>query len=247
MGQSEDEKTYFMFNDLRTDTYIYKYMDLDYFLCMIKEGKFYVSKKRKFEDLNEIWPPYKQFYPFLVSGNNSTIDYTRVSEEVKRISMKWKDYKNTGEWFASCWTLRRDENFLMWKAYASKFGVRICTTIDRLVDSITPNVFHILCGRIMYDGYYPEKSIESLVFSKGGYYSNEDEFRFYFIPKDGYIDKDYVELPINKNDDNDRNVIIEIILSPCIKKKAAEEIRRMLSGMPELENCKISISKIELK
>jgi hypothetical protein len=37
MGQSEDEKTYFMFNDLRTDTYIYKYMDLDYFLCMIKE------------------------------------------------------------------------------------------------------------------------------------------------------------------------------------------------------------------
>jgi len=111
MGQSEDEKTYFMFNDLRTDTYIYKYMDLDYFLCMIKEGKFYVSKKRKFEDLNEIWPPYKQFYPFLVSGNNSTIDYTRVSEEVKRISMKWKDYKNTGEWFASCWTLRRDENF----------------------------------------------------------------------------------------------------------------------------------------
>jgi len=99
----------------------------------------------------------------------------------------------------------------------------------------------------MYDGYYPEKSIESLVFSKGGYYSNEDEFRFYFIPKDGYIDKDYVELPINKNDDNDRNVIIEIILSPCIKKKAAEEIRRMLSGMPELENCKISISKIELK
>ena len=160
---------------------------------------------------------------FFVSGNNSTIDYTRVSEEVKRISMKWKDYKNTGEWFASCWTLRRNENFLMWKAYASKFGVRICTTIDRLVDSITPNDFHILCGRIMYDGYYPEKSIESLVFSKGGYYSNEDEFRFYFIPKDGYIDKDYVELPINKNDDNDRNVIIEIILSPCIKKKAAEE------------------------
>lgn len=247
MEQSEDDKTYFIFNDLLTDTYIYRYMDLDHFLCMVKDRKFYVSKKKSFEDLNEIRPPHKNLYPICVGGNNGTLDYTHIAEEVKRISKKWKDYKDTGEWFTSCWTLWRDENYLMWKAYASKFGVRICTTIDRFVDSITPNDFFVLCGRITYDGYYPEKESESLIFSKGKYYSNEEELRFYFIPKSFQVEKDYIELPIKLKDDNSQDIIKEIILSPCIKKKAAEEMKNMLKNIPELMNCNISLSKIELK
>lgn len=221
-------------------------MDLDHFLCMVKEGKFYVSKKKTFDDLNEIIPHYKSLYPFNIIGNDDTLEYTRIIEEVKIISKKWKDYKNTSEWFASCWTLRHDENYLMWKAYPSKFGVRICTTIDRFVDSITPNDFLVLCGRMIYDGYYPEKELDSLIFSKGKYYSNEEELRFYFVPKSVQVDKDYIELPIRLKEDNAQDIIKEIILSPCINRKAAEEIKVMLKNIPELKNCNISISKIEL-
>lgn len=222
-------------------------MDLDFFLCMIKDRKFYISKKKSFGDLNETRPPLKSLYPICICGNNNNPDFSHITVDVKMITEKWKEYKETGEWFASCWTLRRDENYLMWKAYTSKFGVRICTTIDRFVDSITPNDFLVLCGRIMYDGYYPEKESESLLFSKGTYYSNEEELRFYFVPGSVHVEKDYIELPIKLKDDNCQDIIKEIILSPCIKKKAAEEMKNMLKNIPELMNCNISLSKIELK
>ena len=99
----------------------------------------------------------------------------------------------------------------------------------------------------MYDGYYPEKESESLLFSKGMYYSNEEELRFYFVPRSVHVEKDYIELPIKLKDDNCQDIIKEIILSPCIKKNAAEEIKKNLSNIPELKNSNISISKIELK
>lgn len=243
----EVDKTYYILNDLQTDTYIYRYMDLDYFLCLIKDRKFFVSKKNCFQDMNETRPPFKSLYPFSYIENNLPPDTSYIEKIMNITSKKWKDYKDTGEWFASCWTLRHDENYLMWKAYTSKFGVRICTSIDSFVDSITPNDYYIFCGRILYEGYCPEKDVKSLAFSKGRYYSNEEEFRFYFIPQSGYVDKKYIELPINLIDNDGHNVIKEITLSPFIKKKAAEEVKKMLSGMPELNNCNISISKIELK
>ena len=95
--------------------------------------------------------------------------------------------------------------------------------------------------------YSVSRTSESLIFSKGKYYSNEEELRFYFIPKSFQVEKDYIELPIKLKDDNSQDIIKEIILSPCIKKKAAEEIKNLLGNITELKNCNISISKIELK
>lgn len=247
MEDNINNKTYFLFNELHPKSKIYKYMDLDYFLCMVKEEKFFISKKNCFDDMNETNLPFKYILPICAVGDKQIPDYSCISEEVKKASEKWKAYKDTSEWPTSCWTLRNDENYLMWKTYCSKFGVRISTTIDKFINSITPNDYYILCGRIQYKGYHSGMDIEPLMFSKNRYYSNEEEFRFYFMPKSDIVERDNINLPIKLKDKDNQNIITEIILSPFIKDKAAEEIRIMLNGMTELKNCSIALSKIKIK
>lgn len=239
-------KVYYVLSELRPHTPIYRYMDLDFFLCMLKRKKLYVSKRRTFQDKDERQLPIKCLFPLHVA-NTKQAD---LKEKTEAIIENWRNYKETGNWHVSCWTLRNDENYLMWKSYTTKFGVRIATTIDKLIDAITPNNYNILCGKLLYNGFHATQELGELLFSKSGYYSNEEEVRFYFEPKstsiaDETLSDNSIEIPLKLNVGG-HHFLNEIILSPFIKDDAAMVLCEMLQNMDQLKGCRICKSNIRL-
>ena len=246
-----DKKIYYLHPELSPDTPIYKYMDFDFFLDMVKRKKFYVSIKREFEDRNEKRLPIKQVMPFRAVGGHLFKDKTFVEDEVNVYMDRSHDFDEIKEWPVSCWTLRSDENYLMWKSYTSKIGVRIQTTIDKFVDSITPNDYTIYCGKMTYCGYNPSQTIKELAFTKSHHFSNEEELRFYFEPQKNSCRKElsdsiFIELPMLLYV-NCGNVIDEVILSPFIKDGAADMICDFLNRTEDLAKCSIKKSNIRLQ
>lgn len=243
---SSKNKVYYVLSELRPHTSIYRYMDLDFFLCMLKRKKLYVSKRRTFHDKDEKQLPIKFFLPPHVVNTKQP----NLKEETEAIMEKWRSYRETGDWPVSCWTLRNDENYLMWKSYTTKFGVRIATTIDRLVDSITPNNFNIWCGQLTYKGFHAVQEIGEMLFSKSAYYSNEEEVRFYFEPKSANLFDDTasdngIEIPL-KLTVGGHHIFSEVVLSPFIKNDAAKVLCEMLQNMDELKDCQIKKSHIRI-
>ena len=112
--------------------------------------------------------------------------------------------------------------------------------INNFVASINTDEFKILCGHIAYDGY-TLKSFEECLFSKEKYYKDEREVRFYFMPND---DRNYshkgMDIPIDP-----KTLIEEIVLSPYIKRSAAEKIAEVIRTEYGINN--IHPSKIEIK
>lgn len=83
-------------------------------------------------------------------------------------------YKEYGNLLTYCWTLREDENYLMWDSYAKKKGVRIMTSIDKFVYSLKTNDYEVLCGRINYQKYDINKGLERNLYTKEKFFSNEE-------------------------------------------------------------------------
>jgi hypothetical protein len=83
---------------------------------------------------------------------------------------------------------------------------------------------------------------EEQLFNKSLYYSEEDEFRFYFHikSKEGIeSNKDFIRIPI------DTTVLIdEILLSPFIGKEAANKFARVIKCSYGIDNVRQSNIKI---
>ena len=132
--------------------------------------------------------------------------------------------------------------------YLKSIGV---TTIDKFVDSITPNDYTIYCGKMTYCGYNPSQTIKELAFTKSHHFSNEEELRFYFEPQKNSCRKElsdsiFIELPMLLYV-NCGNVIDEVILSPFIKDGAADMICDFLNRTEDLAKCSIKKSNIRLQ
>lgn len=230
---------YYHPNDGPADKVICQYMRLDYLIQLLETNKLYAKRRRENNDANEGY--YKQYLEFGISiADNNGESH---SESQKR-NLTYKDIVDCP---ISCWTKTERESYLMWKSYAGEIGVRIKSSIHNLIASLQLDLEKdgndkIYCGSMNYcQNLLPSNDEEKQFFSKDDVYTEEDEFRFYFILSDDSNRKSTTHrlIPI------DPNVMIdEILLSPFLCKEAANKLIRMIKcsyGFENFEQSKIKI------
>lgn len=229
---------YYHPNDGPTDRIICHYMRLDYLLQLLETNKLYAKRRRENNDANEGY--YKKYLEFGFSvANKNAISY---AENPKR-NLTYKDIVDCP---ISCWTRTERESYLMWKSYAGETGVRIKSSIHKLIASLQldlekEGVDKVYCGSMNYcKNFLPSNDEEKHFFSKDEVYADEDEFRFYFVMADDIDRKDTSHrlIPIVPN-----VMIDEILLSPFLCKDAANKLARMIKCSYGFENVEQSIIK----
>ena len=212
--------------------YITKY---EYFEDLLKSDTLYINKRNSFSDRRERGELYNKkfhFYRFSVANE-------KVSERVlEEWTYKDKQIKEACKLHTSCWTKKKEEDFLMWKAYSGRDGVRIETTIGKLVNSLSDVLNNTLfCGDMEYGKEKPFYEVVDSMFYKTPYYKNEEEFRVYIIEEKESADSIRLEIsPIH--------MIEKVILSPFLPiDDAKSKIKALQEKYNFLEN-KVSISEI---
>lgn len=255
MGSNKN--LFYTLPEVSVDTPIMRYMKLEHLLNLLEGKKFYVSLKKQFLDKNEISLPIKYMFPVYQAGVDILDD--KRHEDLNRMQSKYRDYKDLQNLPVSCWTLKPFEDFLMWMSYTftnrfstseiyasgndihnyeKELGICIKTTVGNVVASLTYPDFDIFCGKMIYQNYPFYNNKEA--FTKSVYFRGEDEFRFYFVPKDyAYKIDNHIELDVNPD-----VLIDEVILSPFFKRSVAEKVANVLRAR---YNIKCRLSAIELK
>ena len=217
------EGNVFLKAEIPLDAPICQYMRLDYFISLLKTGEYFVRPRREFEDAFEANLPLPKMFP--IHEAEKTIPQQVLDEEINKMSEKLEANRENGKLLTSCWCLQTCENLLMWNCYASKIGVRIKSTVRRFLSAINTDAYDILCGRMNYTGYNYYN--DDFLFTKDKGYGGEDEFRFYFIPKATDQDSDSekpkpVRIKVNLSE-----LIEDVMLSPYIDTRAANEICKL--------------------
>lgn len=220
------------------DRIICQYMRLDYLIQLLETGNYYVKRRRLFEDANESYNDIKYAFTPRAVGNNVGI------QPIQERLIQYTDIVNCP---TSCWSKRRCESYLMWKSYATEIGACIRTTIHNLIASLQIDLDYsnqdnlVLCGSMNYNNFKPSTNEEKQLFDKDIVYSDEDEFRFYFLLASGSEMKhnNGISIPVDT-----KVMIDEILLSPFICKDAADKLAQMIRCTYNLE---VKQSKIRLK
>lgn len=226
---------------LSQDTPIYKYMPLEYFWDLLKNKRLYISKKHKFADIKESKLNIKDQLRF-----TRAIPNPEIPEEINNsqdISFKLNNYANLRHLYTSCWTLQDTENALMWQSYASKYGVRIQSTIGNFVASAIDFKYECICGHIDYCNDSPDKSHIDNLFMKNKEFADERELRIYIAT---FVKESEDTFYINSidTDDNkefiflkiDPNVLINsIVISPSISPSCRESLTDIFNNRYKLK------------
>ena len=226
---------------LGRDTDICQYMDLDYLKALLAKGEYYVKRKKLFVDKRERTVPLKLQFEFTPAGSKlTTVQIKRMDNRTKTIQ-KYRD--EMSHLLTSCWTERITENALMWDRNAERHKACIKTKIGDFVNAFGDMRYIIWCGKMLYEPLNQTLLTDDMVWYKEPYFSDEKEIRFYFSTEFAKITPDEnkdngISLPVNLN-----TLIHEIILSPYIKKAAAEELKKTIT---EEYGIKTSLSKIEI-
>lgn len=225
--------------DGENDKPIYKYMELDHLIALFETNQLYVKRRRENEDANE---SYKNI--------NLQFGFTAVGENVPpqpKAQERMVPYDSIVNLPTSCWTLDPRENYLMWKGYASKWGVRIKSSIHNFISSVeidTSEKDHdkILCGSMIYEDFMPSTVEEKQLFGKDIAYADEREFRFYFNLPDDSCKKETksIFIPILPN-----VLVDEVVVSPFFHPEASKKIVSFMKCCYNLKN--VSPSKIKIK
>lgn len=270
----EVKKGLFFYDDsLNLDMPICRYMDFDKFLNILN-GEFYVPQKVLFEDISD--QGIISFRKKIVVGRISTPDDTpemvEKNKEIKeqqrkKIQKKAEDIDRSKHFLTSCWQQGSEEDYLMWKSYTSRVGVRIETSImDFLssIDFVSEGVIPIVAS-IRYNGLQMQESIENNVFSKENAFRSEREIRFYFLPFDPESFKDIpsdvnsiahliIEKSVNGETPEKKSqyfkldnldFIHNITLSPFINTKAQKQLKTLLEQYP-WEQKRVFTRKVQL-
>lgn len=214
---------YFLDKDGKEDRTICQYMRLDYLIQLLETQKYYVKRRKYFDDLNERYQNTKlAFAPVLVRNN----DVSNVDSPKRKIP-----YMKIVNCPTSCWTMCERESFLMWKSYATEMGACIRTSVHRFIDSLLPDFSlnstnRIVAGSMIYDKVKPSFDEIHQLFDKDYVYADEQEFRFYFyLADDDGKETRGICLPVNTS-----GMIEEILLSPFINKEAADSLAQMIEN-----------------
>ena len=211
--------------EIPLDVPICQYMRLDYFISLLATGEYFVRPRCEFEDAFEAKMPLPNMFPIHEAGK--TVSSEVLEDEMQKMSEKLEANKENGKLLTSCWCLQTCENLLMWNCYASKVGVRIKSTVRRFLSALNTDAYDILCGRMNYTVY--SYYIDDFLFTKDKGYGGEDEFRFYFMPKATDQDSDSekpkpVRIKVNLSE-----LIEDVMLSPYIETRTANEICKMIN------------------
>ena len=223
------------------DIKIRQYMRLDHLIQLLETGMYHANRRKTYTtiDNNEGYDRLKIEFTFTPVG--SSIPPQPKSNE------EFITFKETVECPTSCWTKKEHESYLMWKNYATEMGACIESTVGRLVSSLKIDFSHmsenkLICGNMNYTKNFSSTTEEARLFNKSLYYSDEEEFRFYFHIKSAErieSTKNYVRLPI------DTKVLIdEILLSPFIGKEAVNKFARVIKCSYGIDNVRQSNIKI---
>lgn len=215
---------YYRHKDGEDDIPICQYMRLDYLFQLLETQRYYASRRNVFIDANEVNSKIK--LKFNLKPNIMNI--TPVTQISKKLFSK-TELENMP---TACWTIRKQESFLMWKCYATEMGVCIKTTKHNLIASIKTDISEhsdnqVICGSMDYKSFKPSLNEEKQLFDKDKAYAEEKEFRFYFhFPSyDTNKDAKGITIPVDT-----KIMIEEIILSPFIQKVAANKLVQMINN-----------------
>ncbi len=222
------------------DTKICRYLSLDHFIDMMECHRFYVNRRKAFDDVNERYIPFHWSGFLMPVGEN-------IPPQPDR-SQFWQDtrieYSRWANMPTLCWTLTTQESYLMWKGYTDEIGICIVSSIGRFLNSILDGKdFHkskciVHCGQMIYNGYF-SMNMEEMPFWKGVEYVSENELRFYFEIKDDTNEDTHIYIPINYS-----TLIDKIIISPFVCSRTATALSEMIS---ERYKISVSLSKIQSK
>lgn len=218
------EGNVFMINDIPWDTPICQYMRLDYFISLLAKKEYFVRPRCEFDDVFEVNLPMPKMFPIHEAAK--IVSPAVLNDECQKMSEKLKANRENCNLLTSCWCLQTYENMLMWNCYASKIGVRITSTIRRFLISLNTDIYDVLCGCMSYTGYSFYN--DDLYFTKDRGYQNEDEYRFYLIPK-VYFPATDTNKPKPVRLKVEPSVLIkDAIVSPYIETRVANEICKLI-------------------
>lgn len=169
---------------------IYRYMEAEHLLSLLDSKKLHINNRQKFEDLNELgWKlGIKGSFPPIPQIKNKQ----KQKEQNEECHSKWKSAYSC---CISCWTKGigdntslYSENYLMWKNYTSKYGIRIATTCKDLVNSISSNSNEdILLDNVMYsENERNSFLVKDMIFTKRAFYKDEREVRLCVLDNNSF-------------------------------------------------------------
>lgn len=225
------------------ETPIYRYTSLSNLLSILgkdgSSGTFYVSQRTRFSDRREQGESCDKRLRFHFSiANEPTNKHT-----LYKWNYNYAQIMETCKLYASCWTLREKEDYLMWNAYAGPaLSVRIESTIQKFVESIDiqESSYMIYGSKMYYGKEKPMQNVLDALFYKTEFYENEEEFRFYVLTSNQKeYDTAFVRLNVNP-----KILIEKIILSPFIDDEVNKILIELLSQKYDFLKGKITTSKI---
>lgn len=226
-------------NDISEEDKIFRYTSFSNLLTLLESKRFYIGSRENFSDRREKGEFYNSklcFYRFNPANE-------KVPEKVlNEWSYKDAQIKEACKLPTSCWTTQKQEDFLMWKAYAgNESGVRIETSIKELMIALQnhPNKIFFL-GRMKYGKEKPWYEVVDSMFYKTEYYHGESEFRFYVVEKK----EDKFSKSISLEITSPESLIKNIILSPFLHKKVAETQMKILQERYAFLANNVKISEI---
>lgn len=214
-------------------------MRLDHLIHMLETHNYYVSRRRVFDDANECYENAKLAFPIAPAK-----EYGLPKQELGERIIPYFDIIHCP---TSCWTKNTEEQYFMWKMYATEIGVCVKSTVHHLIASLNLNLEQdgnnkIICGSMNYkEKIIPSTKERSQLFDKDRAYAAEDEFRFYFHLGDDTNKKttNHILISIDK-----KTMIDEIVLSPFICKEVADKLARMIKcsyGINDVKQSNINI------
>lgn len=205
-------------------------MSREKFLDVIETGLFKATIRKEFKDRHEKYPPTSYLFP--ITPMPYPTDSSRLYAQFHQTTQRLNRYGELSKVAASCWTSQTEENYLMWRGYASlDDGVCIVSSVLDVIKSFwecentVMKDYRIVCGDMVYEGARSSPMTEEeWLFYKDKYYRGEQEFRFYFDKiEDVPVEKEYVRLPFNPS-----KMIHHIIRSPLMTEEYVEEIKRVM-------------------
>jgi hypothetical protein len=223
---------------------IWRYMSLDKFLHLLTDNKLVLPKGRFFPDQNE-------FSAYLNAANS--IAHRRLIEGDMPEAGKYRALCSNMEssvehirsnTFISCWSIRREESYALWKIYlgGSTAGVAIKTTVSKLQKSLIG--IHSDAPLYAAEVGYGSPDVSSNpthhdhILTKQKAYEYEKEFRIYYLEDsdDGKADSMSSLSTLGLDVDLD-NMITEYMISPFAPDWFGETLIKTVERIqPKLKN-----------
>lgn len=239
-----EDKNIYVAQDIDPNTSIFKYTEL-FNLLMLSRNQFYVGAKKNFSDKLESGEEF-----FILNSDFTIAGEPLPESQVIRSKQFRQEIKKTKDWLTACWTLKKEEDFFMWKTYApNPFSVRIETTIQNLLDTFDFDDYNIFVDRINYSDIKKcIKDVTDYAFYKYNFYKGEEELRIYFLPTDMHVvDADkhgnktgvYLQLksPL---------LIKSVLLSPFLRPASKMKLKELLEQQFKINSSLIYSSRISL-